>query len=105
MAMKLPEDRRRYPGRLGGLGHVVDAQHAGAGREREDRVGDGAADPLVRAGAVDLADEALARGADQDRPAEVAQLAEPAQQLEVVLERLAEADPRVDPDPLLGDAG
>ena len=35
----------------------------------------------------------------------VAQLAEPAQQLEVVLDGLAEADPRVDPDPLLGDPG
>ena len=35
----------------------------------------------------------------------VAQLAEPPQQLEVVLERLAEPDPRVDPDPLLGDPG
>ena len=38
-----------------------------------------------------------------DRPAELAQLAEPAQQLEVVLDGLAEADPGVDPDPLLGD--
>ena len=56
-------------------------------------------------GAVDLADEALARGADDDRAAEVAQLAQPRQQLEVVLERLAEADPGVDRDPLLGDAG
>ena len=33
-----------------------------------------------------------------------AQLAEPSQQLQVVLEGLAEADPRVEPDPLLGDA-
>ena len=56
-------------------------------------------------GAVDLADEALARGADHDRPAEVAQLAEPAQQLEVVLEGLAEPDPGIEPDPLLGDPG
>ena len=37
------------------------------------------------------------------RPPELAQLAEPAQQLEVVLERLAEADPGIEPDPLLRD--
>ena len=36
---------------------------------------------------------------------ELAQLAEPAEQLEVVLDGLAEADPRIEPDPLLGDPG
>ena len=40
-----------------------------------------------------------------ERPPELAELAEPAQQLEVVLDGLAEADPGVEPDPLLGDPG
>ena len=46
----------------------------------------------------------LARGAEEDRAAQLAQLAEAAQQLEVVLDGLAEADPGIDPDPLLGDS-
>ncbi len=58
-----------------------------------------------RARAVDLGYEALAGGADHQRAAQLAQLAEPAQELEVVVEGLAEPDPWVEPDPLLGDAG
>ncbi len=49
----------------------------------------------------ELADEALARAPEHDRPAQLAQLAEAAVQLEVVLDGLAEADSRVHPDPLL----
>ena len=80
-------------------------ERVGAVQEREHVRRDGPADPLVRLAPRDRADEPLARRADDDRPAEVAQLAEAAQELEVVLERLAEADARVDPDALLGDAG
>ena len=94
-----PVDRLRH------LGDVVDAQDVGALGGGEDGGGDRAAEPVVHLGAVDLADEALARGADDQRPAQLAQLAEPAQQLEVVLERLAEADPGIEPDPLLVDPG
>ena len=53
---------------------------------------------------VDLADEALARGPDHQRPPQLPQLPQPPQQLQVVLQRLAEPDPRIEPDPLLGDA-
>ncbi len=59
---------------------------------------------LVGFAAGDRTEKSLAGSADHDRPPELAQLSQPAQQLEVVLERLAEADPGIDPDPLLGDA-
>ena len=59
---------------------------------------------LVRVPAAgELAEEALARGADHDRPADGDDLVEAAQQLEVVLHGLAEADAGVEPDALLGD--
>ena len=45
-------------------------------------------------------EEALARGADHDRAAEREQLVQAAQQLEVVLDGLAEADARVEQHPL-----
>jgi hypothetical protein len=54
--------------------------------------------------AAERAQEALARDAHQQR-AEPRQARERAQQREVVRERLAEADPRVELDPLLGHAG
>src|SRR3954451_7871407 len=99
----LPEDRRRDLRRLGDGADVVDAEHVGALGESEHRRGDRAPGALAGARSVDLADEALARGADDDRPAEPPQLAETAQKLEVVREGLAEPDARVDPDPILGD--
>ena len=50
-----------------------------------------------------LPEERLARGPDEHRPAQRDQLVQPRQQLEVVRERLAEADPRVEHDPPLVD--
>ena len=52
----------------------------------------------------DPAERALAREADEHRPAERGQLVEPAHELEVVLDRLAEADPGIEADELLADA-
>ena len=49
-------------------------------------------------------EEALARGAEHDRPPELPQPREPAQQRQVVSDGLAEADAGVDQDLLLGDA-
>src|SRR6185503_7670838 len=52
----------------------------------------------------DLSDESLSAGADNDRPAEDRQLAEPAEQLEVMRRGFAEADARVQQDALWIDA-
>ena len=43
-------------------------------------------------------------GAEQDRAAEAAQFAQAVQERQVVFQGLAEADPRVQPDALAGDA-
>ena len=51
------------------------------------------------------AERALAGEADDDRPAEREQDVEAADELEVVLDRLPEADARVEADPLLRDPG
>ena len=53
----------------------------------------------LRAG--QLAERALPRKADEDRPAERAELVEPANELEVVLGRLAKTDPGIEADELL----
>ena len=54
--------------------------------------------------AEDPAERALAGDADQHRPAEGDDLAEPPEELEVLLHGLAEAEARVEADPLLRDA-
>ena len=80
---------------------VVHAQDRRAALVRRDRSCDarahevGGAEPLQRA---------LAREADEHRPPEREQDVEPAHELEVVLDRLAEADAGVEADALLGDA-
>src|SRR5439155_11140936 len=54
--------------------------------------------------AQDAAEGALAREPDDDGPAESGQHVEPADELEILLDRLAEADPGIEADPILGDA-
>ena len=82
---------------------VVNAEYAGPALERHHVGRDRAGQALVLAAAAgELAEEALARGADHDRPADRDDLVEAPQQLEVVLDGLAEADARVEPDALLG---
>src|SRR5262245_32971880 len=94
-----------YVERLARGGDVVDPEDVGAGGERE-RVGcDGRAEPLADLAAGDRAEEALARRPDHDRAPELGELAEASQQLEVVLERLAEPNARIDGDPRLVDPG
>ena len=96
----LPEDRgrrRSSPGRISTTSWMRRTSAPSAAANTEDAIV-----PPRRSLArrpVDLSDEALARGPDDQRAAEGEQLAEPPQQLEVVLQRLAEADPRVQPDP------
>src|SRR4051812_1204874 len=105
MGVTLPEYRRGHGEGLADLGDIVDAEDVGALGGGEDRGGDRAAEALVGGGAVDPADEALARGADHQGAAELTQLAEAAQQLHAVGAGLAEADAGIEPDPLCGDAG
>src|SRR5262245_49506669 len=94
------EDRLGRVERLASFGDIVDTEDVGPGGERQHVRRNRAPEPLAELAAGDLAEEALSRGADHDRPAERRNLAEAAQQLEVVLDRLAEADPRIHPDPL-----
>ena len=61
-----------------------------------------ASGPIVALGVAEQpAERALARRADEHRTPERDELVEPAQQLEVVLDRLAEADPGIEADALL----
>src|SRR5205823_996415 len=52
----------------------------------------------------DLSERALPGDPDENRAPDRGQLVDPAQQFEVVLDRLAEADPRVEADRLLPDS-
>src|SRR5688500_12986569 len=76
-------------------GDVMHAEYARPALVAEHAGGDGAVHAPGDVAAGEAADERLARGAEHDRPADRGDLVEAAQQLEVVLERLAEADPGV----------
>src|SRR6476620_3160482 len=84
--------------RLTHLGDLVHPEHLRSAKQRQRVGGDRAAEPVTDLAARELAEEALAGGTDHDRPAELAQLADSPQELEVVLDGLAEADPGIDPD-------
>src|SRR5512137_19205 len=71
---------------------VVDPEDVGAALDREDRRGDRPLEPPRGRQVEDRAEERLPRDADKDRPAEALESLLAAQELEVVLERLAETD-------------
>ena len=89
---------------------VVDAEDVGAGAHREGDRGDrpplalGRRQPLLPGAGEDGADEVLARERDVERQPELAELAEPPQDLEVLLGAEVEVEPGVDRDLLLADA-
>src|SRR5829696_4505592 len=87
------------------LGDVVYAEDARPPLERQHVRGDRAGEPIALvAAARELAEEALPRCAHHHRPADRDDLVQPSQQLDVVLDRLAEPDAGIEPDPLLRDA-
>src|SRR4051794_37760633 len=91
--------------RLMRLGDVVDPEDAGAALVGQDVRGDRAGDALVGVRRVDeLVDERLAADADDDAEPERDELVGAGPQLEVVGQRLAEADAGVEVDPVLLDA-
>src|SRR5215212_6743354 len=97
-----PESSSGHREGIGVLGDVVHAEHRRAALEREHVRGDRARHAVVPvAAAGQLGQEALAGGPDHDGPPDRNDLVEPAQQLEVVLDRLAEADAGVEPDAAL----
>src|SRR5580692_1406725 len=67
--------------------------------------GNRAAEPLRRLRRYDRMDEALARGADQERQVEAAPGIEPRDAGETLLRRLAEADTGIERDAVALDAG
>src|SRR4051812_31851241 len=91
--------------RLPRLGDVVHAEHARSALQGDDVGGDGPGRAVVRVGhAGQAVDERLARHADDHVEPELDDLVGAPQELEVVLQRLAEPDARVDVDELLGHA-
>src|SRR6185437_16388889 len=92
--------------RLDVLADVVGAQDRRASLVRRDRRGDARAQRPGRRGRVagELPERALAREADHERAAEREQDVEPPEQLEVVLDRLAEPDAGVEADAVFAHA-
>src|ERR1044072_3813199 len=76
IGLNLSQDRVGDRRGLAHLGDVVDTEDVGAGGKRRDQGGVRPAAPLLDPRPVDLADEALARGADDQRPPQLAQLAD-----------------------------
>ena len=90
----------------GVLGGVMDTENGGAARERREVGGERADQPVVDAGAEQIAEQALARHADQDRQAEGrAQARGQRERLEILRLVLAEADARVEQDARARNAG
>src|SRR5262249_40267418 len=78
-------------------GHVMDAEDLDRVlSEYIRRGGERAGQALLYRSVEQLAEEALARHAEADRPAEPGEIREPAQDRDVVLARLAEADARIE---------
>src|SRR5512141_3102869 len=84
--------------RIDGRRDVVDADDARAALDGGQRRGDARGKALADRSTGERAERRLARPADEERPADREQLALAPQQLEVVLRRLAETDPRVEHD-------
>src|SRR6478672_4279330 len=85
--------------RLDGFRHVVDADDLRTLLDRLHRQREAAGEALVGGCFVRQgADEALAAGTEYDRAAEAVEQREAVQQLEIVSDRLAEADARIDQD-------
>ena len=84
---------------------VVDPDDVRAGGDPERGRRQGRLEPLVGRQVEDPAEGRLARRAEQDRPAEDAQRAELAQERQVVVGRLAEAEARIDDQRLPPAAG
>ena len=88
----------------------MDAEDVGAGADRQGDRGDRAPlalagrQPLLPGAGEDGADEVLAGERDVERQAELAQLAEAPQDLQVLLGVEVEVESGVDRDLLLGDA-
>src|SRR3954453_12619629 len=89
--------RLRSGERLDVLAHVVRAQDRRAAVEGRDCGTDRCRHRahLRLPVAEDAREGALAREADEERPADCEQLVQAANELEVLLDRLAEADPRI----------
>ena len=88
------------------LGGVVDAEYGRAAHEGRKVGGERADQRLVDAGSGQIAEQALARRADQDRQAErLAQGAGQRQRLQVLRSRLAEADAGIEKNACAGYAG
>ena len=92
--------------RLHVLADVMDAKDRGAALERGDRGADGRGGRAGRGSLVpeDLPEHALPREPDEHRPSKREQDVEPSHELEIVGDRLAEADSRIEADSLLGDS-
>src|SRR6476660_8766333 len=86
--------------------NVVDTKDCGATLVGEDGCAHTGSRRAARRRGIahDLAQRALARDPNENRPAQCGQLVETSQELEVVLHRLAEADPGVEADRLLRDS-
>src|SRR2546426_5907912 len=93
-------DRQGIPGG----GDVVHAKHRRAPLEGQNARRQRAREPIAFRPAGESPDKPLARDADHDRASDRDDLVQAAQELEVVVEGLAEADPGVEPDSLLGDS-
>ena len=91
--------------RLDGFGDVVGPDDRGAVHIGHHMGGNRAADPLHRLRRRHRVDEALARGADQDRQAEVLEFVELGDRLHALLRGLAEADAGIEHDGFPRDAG
>ena len=93
-----PADGGCDPQRLNRFGHVVRADDGSAVFDREDVRGQRSGQPPVGLGWQHSIDEALARGANQDRHAEALEGVEPGDGLHALLRRLAEADAGIEHD-------
>src|SRR5581483_2478792 len=95
---------RLQPFRRAEAKRVGDAHDVGASERGGDGGREASLQPLIGTEIENSSDESLPRSADEEREAERGERGQSAQQRQVVVEILAEADARIDDDVVRGDA-
>src|SRR5882672_12790228 len=104
MSLAFPVERREDLERVPRRGDVVDAHDSSSALRREQSRGEARREALVRPSPRDRTQRRLARPARQHRKTHRGEPVEVAQQLEIVLDALAESETRVDDDALARDS-
>ncbi len=102
----LPDDGIRHPGNARHGAYIMDADDIGPVHDAHSHSGGSSLQPLPdRQPSQDVTNRPFARGPDHDWLPQRTKLAQPPEHFQVLLDRFAESEPRIDQDTIVSDAG